>query len=98
MDIFSSLLCTVEAKKVKYKLDLFDGIDPISWAVNICRKNANSGALTLQAMESAFDNSQVTTNDKALDFDSASAVVVEGILMGIALPVFNVMAMNAMKD
>ena len=78
LDIFSSLLRTVEPKKIKYKLDLFNGIDPVSWAVNICQKNANTGALTLQAMESAFENRQVTTNDKALDFDSANAVVVEG--------------------
>ena len=84
MDIFSSLLCTSEPKTVKYKLNLFDEEDPISWAVNICRKHANTGALTLQAMESAFNNGHATTNDKALNFDSKNSKAVEGILTGIA--------------
>ena len=84
LDIFSSLLRTSEPKTVKYNLDLFEGKDPISWAVNICRMNANSGALTLQAMKSAFHNHQVTPNDEALYFDTTNAEKVEGILKGIA--------------
>ena len=83
--MFSSLLRTFEPKKFQYELGLFGNIEnPVRWAYNLCLSNARSGALTLQAMKSAFANNAGIAEDEAIYIDINNATAVEGVLRGIA--------------
>lgn len=71
---------------IEYDTELFVDTDPVSWAVDICKKNARNG-LRIEAMESAFAGK----NNPNCDPDSTAIIhcdptndkVVDGILKGI---------------
>ena len=53
MEKLTSLLLTSQPKVIKYTPNFLQGIDPVLWAANLCRKNALNG-LRLQAKKSLF--------------------------------------------